>query len=218
MSERLLIAVCGYAGDADRVKSFMPLYRHHQCPVLVLSPEDSPITSEMIGGFGNVICRSEGKRAYIGDLSGERQAKHLRMMLDGGYSHVLANDSDSFCLAPELPRYLFEEPDVVWSNEVSDEMHIRPEYVLPRIAMQPPYFFSRQALERLVAATATVKMNQQTPYIDHYMLQLTHAAGLRHKAFPESGLPSRIFLHPVKTLFQAMVLKANYANYLATNL
>ena len=45
MNDNTLVAVSAYAGDLNQVQNNMPLYRHHQCPVVILSPSDAPITA-----------------------------------------------------------------------------------------------------------------------------------------------------------------------------
>jgi hypothetical protein len=111
----------------------------------------------------------------------------MKMMLDYPHQFFLANDSDSICLSPEIPPYLYKEPDVLWSNEVSDMMHDRsdqPGYPWPRIACQPPYFFSRSVLEKLIRAGEKIKADPKTPFIDWCMMAWAVEAGVPHKSFP----------------------------------
>ena len=129
----------------------------------------------------------------------------------------LANDSDSFCLSPKLPDYLYQE-DVLWSNEVSDMMHARPaSYPWPRLAFQPPYFFSRNILKQLLDAAPTVACEPQTPFIDWCMMAWSIAGKVPHKNFRDGiSCPStdghslsvmrdhvraqgKIFIHSVKS-------------------
>jgi len=37
------------------------------------------------------------------------------------WNWVLLNDADSFCLSPELPEYLYREPDTFWCNVLCHE-------------------------------------------------------------------------------------------------
>jgi hypothetical protein len=95
-------------------------------------------------------------------------------------------------LDPKIPDYLYAEPGVVWSNQVDDGI---PEHqaVFPpgwdHIALQPPYFLSREVLEKMVAAGETggdaVKASAVMPFIDYYMVQLTYVAGLPYKRFAD---------------------------------
>jgi hypothetical protein len=181
MNERTLVAVHGYSGDATQIRWFLPLYEHHKCSVVILSPDNARI-SEM----GPHICRFGGVRAYIGPESLERQQIHLKMLLEySDFQYFLANDADSFCLSPEIPKYLYGE-DVLWSNEVSDMMHHRPDnYTWPRLAFQPPYFFSRNILQQLVDIAPTVACDPQTPFIDWCMMAWSIAGKIPHKNFTD---------------------------------
>lgn len=178
------MTVHGYAGDQDRVQGFMPWFQHHGYPVCLFAPVDSPFT------FAPTVLL--GKRAYIGQDSLDRQKLCLEFLAALPYDYFLLNDSDSVCLSPEIPKFVFEQ-DVFWSNEVVDpRTHPTP---LPRLAFQPPYFMSKGVLLKLVEAAKTVKMHPITQYLDHYMMQLCYAAGVAHKPFNDSN-----FAHPVKTV------------------
>jgi hypothetical protein len=134
--------------------------------------------------MGPHICRTAGQRAYIGQLSLDRQVAQLRAMLDYPFDFFLANDSDSLCISPKIPEYLYEE-DVLWSNEVSDMMHHRqPGYRWPRLAFQPPYFFSRAILEKMVITAGKFGTDPQTPFIDWWMMAVAVAGNIPHKNFP----------------------------------
>ena len=193
MNENTLVSVHGYAGDAAQVKLLMPYFKHHSCPVLVLSPDDAPITPEMVGGdLSGVEFQYGGKRAYIHQLSLDRQLIHLKMMLahPSKAEWFLANDSDSVVLISELPKYLYSEKDTVWSNRLCDRIPNRvrePGYVWPELAFQPPYFFSRYALEKIIEAGEVVKADPVTPFIDWCMAAWTIRAGLNHRGFPEGA-------------------------------
>jgi len=134
--------------------------------------------------MGPHICRLAGKRQYVGQLSLDRQFAQMRMMLDYPSQYFLANDSDSVCVSPKIPEYLYQEPDALWSNEVSDLMHQRKsDYKWPRQAFQPPYFFSRDILEKLVATEGTFQTDMQTPFIDWVMMAICHAGKIPHRNF-----------------------------------
>lgn len=187
MNENTLVVVCGYAGDSHQIRNALPYYMHHGRMVLILSPDDAPVTHEMIGYRpGYLEYKAIGKRAYIGQTSLDRQLLHLKTMLEFPYSFYLMNDSDSVVLNSKLPDYLYAEPGVLWSNEVSDEMHIRSaDYKFPRLAFQPPYFMSRAVLEKIIAVAPSVPTDPQTPFIDWCMMAWSVSAGIPHKNFVE---------------------------------
>lgn len=178
------IAICCYAGDAHQM--FLPLYTHHECPVTILSPDDSRAVIEEPG----VECRFGGKRAYIGQDSLDRQVEHLKILLGYPENHFMIHDSDSVCLDPKLPDYLYAEPDIVWSNQVFDNIpehqgHFPSDW--PHVAFQPPYFLSRKTIEAMLAVKdhPFCKASPCMPFIDFFMVQLAMVAGLPWRRFPE---------------------------------
>jgi hypothetical protein len=213
MNENTLVSVHGYAGDAHQIRAFMPAHEAHGCPIVIVSPDDSRIDN-----LSPHLCRFAGKREYIGVESLKRQVAHMKVLLEYPFEYFLANDADSFVVTPVIPRYVYQE-DVLWSNEVSDMCHKRPDsYKLPRLACQPPYFFSRRILERMVAAAETFNFEgHQTPFIDWLMMALPESAGIPHKGFRDGvSCPStdahsrnvmlnavlregRVFVHSVKS-------------------
>ena len=186
----VLIAVHAYAGDKKQVEELMPVYEHHRKPIVIVTPDDSPITK-----MGPHICITAGKRAYIGQLSWDRQHLQLKKLLQYNHEWFLLHDSDSFIMDPELPDYLFEDKDVVWSNEVDDfrkpgeswdglppcPKDYHEGYDL--IAMQPPYFLHRSALERIVKASEGMIACPICPFIDWWWVPACKKAGLTHKRF-----------------------------------
>lgn len=184
MNEDTRVVVCCYAGDQHQVIGSLGAYLHHQCPVTILSPEDSPAGIVYPG----VDCKFAGRRAYIGQESLDRQLEHLKLMLTYPEKYFLVHDSDSFLLDPKIPAYLYAEPDVVWSNQVDDAI---PEHQdtfpegWPHVAFQPPYFLSRATIEKMVAVgdDERVKATHMMPFIDYYMMALTTVAGLPWKRF-----------------------------------
>lgn len=183
MNENTLVAVCGYEGDAHQIRHNMPYYWHHKCPVLVLSPDDSKIEARS----PQIWTRSAGKRAYIGQESLDRQAKHLQILLEYPFKHYLVNDSDSVVLSAEIPSYVYKK-DVLWSNVVSDSFHDRsndPGYKYPRLAFQPPYFMSRKVIQALLSVASQVKANPTTPFIDWCMMAWAIEAGVPYETFPD---------------------------------
>lgn len=207
-NERTIVSVHGYAGDADQVRLIMPYYRHHQCPVYIVSPVDFPLDLRKVPGMGLKYIYA-GKRAYTGQLSLDRQKLQMQELLKlKGYDYFLMNDSDSVCLSPELPRYLYDE-DVLWSNVVSDEMHIRtdPKYPWPRLAFQPPYFCSRKILEGLVEVADSIPADPQTPFIDWCMMAWAVGGKVPWKNFPTTqgvSCPTRNY-EPGKKLMGDMI-------------
>jgi hypothetical protein len=222
MNNNTMVVVCGYAGDAHQIRNLMPYYLHHRCPVLILSPSDSPITPQQLPIRRELGFLTGGKRAYTGQESLDRQIEHMRLMLrcPAEYKFFLAHDSDSVVLSQELPSYIYNEPDVLWSNEVSDAMHDphRPaDYSYPHLAFQPPYFMSRGVIERLLSVAPAVKADPHTPFIDWAMMAWAVKAGIPHKNFiegascpttPGYGIDTmkelverhgRYFVHSVKT-------------------
>jgi hypothetical protein len=190
-----LVAVSAYAGDVKQVLTNMPFYRHHQCPVLILSPTDAPITLGTL--FDGVTCQSAGKKGWIGQHTLERHRLFLEILSHQPYNFFLFNDSDSLCLSEQIPHYLYENPMHVWSNEVTDT-NPSPS-LLPKIAMQPPYFLSRTVVESLLAHYRNLATSYTAPSpegwpmpiptdcIDHYMLQLTYGAHLSHQNFRDGA-------------------------------
>lgn len=183
MNPRTLVSVHGYAGDQDQIENLMPFLLHHECPVIVLSPVDSPITK--VEAAPSVICRQAGKRAYIGPDSLVRQLEQMKLLLEfKEFDYFLMNDSDSVCLSPKIPDYIYREPDFLWSNEVSDTMHTRLlSYRLPRLAFQPPYFISRGNIEKILKYEKRVVADKTTPFIDWVMMAWAMASGVPHRNF-----------------------------------
>ena len=79
LNKDTLTVVCGYSGDAHQIKAFLPYYLHHNTPVLVLSPVDAPITPQQVATH-RVLFATGGKKAYVGQLSLDRQLEHLKIL------------------------------------------------------------------------------------------------------------------------------------------
>src|SRR6185295_10153751 len=143
---RTLIVIHCWQGDQELVENALTVHLRHMRPVLVLSPEDSPVEIN----DPHVTNHSIGKRAYFGQDSLDRQKLHLEYLLTLDYEYFLLNDADSMCLAPNIPSYLYlpENRGVLWSNEVRDWRNHPTPY--PRIACQPPYFMHRSVIEKLL--------------------------------------------------------------------
>ena len=239
MNENTLIVVCCYAGDRHQVKNFMPLYLHHECPVLILSPEDAPVTAENLVAHPQVSYRSAGRRDYNTPLALARMKLHLQILLEQPQEFFLIEDSDCVCLSPKLPRYPYWTRDQIWSSIISDSMHKRPEsYKLPRIAFHPPLFLSRALVAKLVEVWDSCPPDPQTPFIDHHIMQLAVKHDIPYATFenadslPAWGLDGhytnemskavrkggRIFVHSVKEPEVMLRLMSDYQYYRRTNI
>lgn len=224
LNPNTLIAVSAYDGDRHQVETNLPCYYHHECPVIVLSPRDGAITDL---GDKRIKCITAGEKGWIGPHTLLRQREFLRILSGQSADFFLFNDADSVCMSEKIPEYLYSSPDVFWSNEVLDTNPAASR--LPKIAMQPPYFFSRDTLRKLIrsAATPALSFTQPSPEgwpmptptdcIDHWMLQIVYAAGVFHKSFPDGasfettsehglktmryhvGNQGKIFIHQIKT-------------------
>jgi len=218
---KTLVAISGYSGDQHQIENNWGVYAHHGHPILILSPEDAPIPK--INTSQNI---SAGEKGWIGPQTLVRQQLFLRELLNQNFDYYLFHDADSVCLEPNIPKYLYDSPHVFWSNEVPD-LNPSPSR-LPKIALQPPYFFSLSVLRALFRHSVTPAMSFYRPVkqkamplptecIDHWMLQIVYSAGIPHVTFPdgasfettsEHGLNTmsehvrahgKVFIHQVKT-------------------
>lgn len=206
-----LVAISAYAGDLNQVQANMPFYTHHGCPVVILSPTDAPISWLP---NRSVECRQAGLKGWIGQHTLERQRRFLEILLEYPKNFYLLNDADSLCLTPDLPRYLYEHGDVIWSNEVPDT-NTGPS-LLPKIALQPPYFFTRKCIEGMLRAAKNPPVSYTCPgpttspegtvmpiptdCIDHYMLQLACGSGLPHRNFFDGASFETASKHGLETM------------------
>jgi hypothetical protein len=174
------VAVCCYSGDGHQVVEALEFYLHHECPLTVLSPADSKVDVNY-PGVTNVFA---GKAAYIGPDSFDREMLHLAALLQYPENHFLIHDADSIMLDPKIPDYLYAEPDMVWSNQVTDAIPEHQSFFpegWPHVAFQPPYFLSRRTIEAMLAVKddpRVIRDHPCMPFIDFYMVQLTIVAGL----------------------------------------
>lgn len=189
MNPDTLVAVSAYAGDKHQVEHNLPVYLHHECPVVIFSPEDAPITD-----IPHVSHRHAGLKGWIGPQTLERQRKFLEGLLEFQFGHFLFNDADSMCLSPEIPKYLYDDPDCVWANVVQDT-NPAPSF-LPKVALQPPYFFSRKVVQGLLSVTQLPTSYYGEPQspdgwplpfptecIDHWMLQVAVGSKFPYRNF-----------------------------------
>lgn len=220
-----------YQGDRDQVVNALPQYVHHGTPVTILSPEDSPVEIQ------GVESRSGGLRGYTGQVTLDRQKIHLEMLLGYPENWFLLHDSDSVCLEPVLPDYLYE-PDTVFYNASPTHRFTfaQGEPYLSEVvpwAFQPPLFFSRTALERMLAVSdlAMETLPSWARLIDWYFAVMAGQARLQSKPFPDgisrpiwapyeiarvyASVRTRgiIFLHSVKTPEALAVMVAGRAEF-----
>ena len=181
MNEDTLVAICCYSGDQARVETALDLYLHHDCPVLTLSPADAPANIL----HPRVTNRSAGRNCYDGQACLDRYDAYLRIMLSFPQKYFLFNDSDSFCLTPELPRRFYDEPDVFWSFIHPEcRPHTSP---YPKVAFQPPIFLSRTSIEKLLSVDrAGVPCHPITPYPDWFWVALSCECGLGYRHNPDA--------------------------------
>lgn len=189
MNPDTAVAVFGYSGDAHQILTLLPYYMHHRCPVVIFSPDDSPIRRR---DTDNLFFRFGGKRAYVGQDSLDRQVIQMKKLLaEFPQKWFLFNDSDSVCLSPRLPGWLYT--DKVWSNEVSDAMHDHKraaDYPWPHLAFQPPYFLSRDNVQKWIDAAEEIKADPNTPFLDWAFMAWTVHSKLPHSTFiDQDGQP-----------------------------
>lgn len=224
LNPNTLVSIHGYAGDRKQIDILMDLYTHHECPIVIMSPSDSPIKS-----VGPHICwHGKGLRAYTGQLSWDRQWEQMKQLLTYPFDWFFCNDSDSCSLEAKFPEYLYEDENTVYSNEVEDfrkpgeswqglppwplDYHAPP---FELIAMQPPYFMHRKAMQKLVDVGPGIAC-PITPFIDWQLPYLCTLGGVNHKPFRNCAscetetpngiavmsqcvLRGSIFVHAIKT-------------------
>ena len=189
-----LIVVQGYSGDQARIEHFLPQWTHHELPVLLLSPIDAPVHI----AHPQVTCRTAGPNDYNGELSVERYKQQIAAIADYEADWYMLNESDSFCLTPSVPEYLYGDPEVVRANYANPWdwilMHDDPEPMRTLMthdtAMQAPWWFSRQALLRMieVADAAWDGCPPYAKFIDWWFHHAPHLAGLRHESYGFGGV------------------------------
>ncbi len=194
MNPNTLVAVSAYSGDLPQVSALAPCYLHHEAPVIVMSPADAPIRHEQVPWAQSVF--HAGKKEWPGPDSLIRHGLFLKELLRQPYQFYLLNDSDSVCLSPKIPDYVYANCQTHWSCEVRDT---NPGFShLPKIASQPPYHFSRGVLEKMVSVLETPAPSYTSPgthegmpipsnCIDHYIVQLVYAAKLSHHTFRDGA-------------------------------
>lgn len=192
LNPNTLVSVHCYQGDADQVRMLLPWFEHHQAPLVICSPVDSPVTN-----IGHHLCLHDGRAGHVGAHTWERQRLQMERLLTLGNEcrWFLLNDADSICLTPKLPAYLFDEEDVVWGNVVDDfrkpgqVWDDLPPWPLdyhagyPGVASQPPYVMSRYAMEKMCKALVGIEVCPITPFLDWAFVKAPLDAGLKIKPF-----------------------------------
>lgn len=187
MNEDTRIAVSCYAGDQQQVEQALSLYLHHECPITILSPLDAPAHIEYLDRVDN---QHAGKRGQLGPDAWDRHLSFLKILLTYPENHFLIHESDSVCLDPKIPDYLYAQPDIVWSNNGKSTEDHWPGFP-PGSAMmsfQPPWFLSRRTIERMVAAAPRVPYHPNLEWVDLYIMRLTEEAGLLWRGFEKCYL------------------------------
>jgi hypothetical protein len=203
MNPNTRISVHCYAGDGRQVHEMLAHHLSHECPITILSPDDSRVEITQHG----VDSRFGGLQQSLGELSIQRQREHMKILLTYPENFFLMHDADSICLSPKLPAYLYEEPDTLWSNVVwnenQSERDASDREKLPHLAFQPPYFASRRTLEALLA-TSFPYHDQFDGFIDHFMMYAAVEAGIMWKGFP-GGVSAAISVNNTNELQRAHV-------------
>lgn len=164
MNEDTRIAISCFAGDQRQIDQSFDLYLHHGCPITVLSPTDGPVEIAHDG----VDNRHAGMRGRSGPLAQARQIEYYKTLLSYPEKWFLIHDSDSLCIDPQIPAYLYEDPNVFWCNN-----------------HEAPCFLSRDAMARMVAVGP---IPSAVEWVDRYQIELAFAAGLTVNFFKHGVL------------------------------
>lgn len=172
MNSETRVVISCYSGDKEQVEQSLDLYLHHGCPVTFLSPEDAPVTIT----HPMVTNHSAGKRARSGPEARSRHLEYFKIMLTYPEKFFLMHESDSVCLDPKIPDYLYAEPDVLWANSggLGEDEAIGFTPGCPHETFQAPWFLSRKTMEQFLAVAPAI--NTEVKWVDHYLVELAHAA------------------------------------------
>ncbi len=149
MEDTLVVLHC-YAGDADQVRSMLSIWTHHHLPVLVLSPSNAPVTID----HPLVSNAHAGEAGWKGPHTIRRQIEHWKIAADTGHKWFFLHDSDSCCLSPDIPSYLYADSAIFWSNVLCHEYEHQDS---DQPNFNPPYFLSRDLLLRLIEAADAIE-------------------------------------------------------------
>jgi hypothetical protein len=144
VSKDTLVVLHCYAGDEAQVRSMLNIWTHHDLPLLVLSPENAPVTID----HPLVMNATAGEAGWKGPHTIKRQIAHWKLAAETGRSWYLLHDSDSVCLSTDIPEYLYSDPNIFWSNVLCHEDQHQDS---DQPNFNPPYFLSRDLLLRLIA-------------------------------------------------------------------
>lgn len=167
-----LVVVQAFGPYTDMVRMNLPSWNQHGLPVVITSLGDSPVQVEGIG------CYTHGRNGYVGPVSLDRWRILLRWLLEQPFEFFMMHESDSICLSPSIPRYCYENPDVLWSNEM-------PENGTPptqQFYCVAPWFMSRRTITRLLETSA--RSPDRPPYHgDRWVGQMAEVGGIPHSPF-----------------------------------
>lgn len=244
LNPKTLVSVHCYQGDRAQVDLLISFYEHHRCPVVIVSPDNSPVI-----GIGGHWCITAGEVGYTGMHTIRRQALQLEALLNlpGNFEWFCCHDSDSICLSPKFPDYLYADRESIYSNVVKDfrvpgtfshGVHWPLDYhaaFAHKVASQPPYWAHRRVMEKVAAQLHNVQDDPITPFIDWGMAAAPQLAGVPMKRFHacvsiNTKTPEEIsamafavqhrgatFLHAVKTPQAVRAIRAAYAARLSTH-
>jgi hypothetical protein len=204
MPGHTLVSVHCYAGDKNQVLDQLPYHRRLGHNIVIMSPEDAPVN--IVG----MDCRTGGLAEWCGWKSLERQFNHMRQLLDEPYSWYLMNDSDSLCIQSDIPEYLYEDDNVLWSNVeynlTTDHGDLHRQYGTPRgygsfphVGFTPPFFMGKSVLRRLLAMESEFPKDgdQILPCIAWQMMVLAVMANVEYRTFPTApGFRSSFAAYP----------------------
>jgi hypothetical protein len=164
MNENTRIAISCFTGDQRQIDQSFDLYSHHGCPITVLSPVDGPVELS----HALVDNRHAGMRGRSGPVAQARQIEYYKALLSYPEQWFLIHDSDSLCIDPQIPLYLYEDRNVFWCNN-----------------HEAPCFMSRHAMEKMVAVGP---IPSAVEWVDRYQIELAFAADVTVKLFKHSVL------------------------------
>jgi hypothetical protein len=139
VKDSTLIAVLCYDGDADQVEHQLPSYTHHGSRVLLLSPQDAPVSLP----HPQVTCISAGLSGWKGKHVAYKLMDHWEIMLERAEDWFLVHEPDSVCLSPELPEEIYERDDLLWSMALGEPNQ-------PGVNYNAPWFGHRKVFERML--------------------------------------------------------------------
>jgi hypothetical protein len=177
--------VLAYQGDAKQVVEMLPLWEHHGNPVTILSPADSAVNIPW------VECRNVGEVAHFGPKAQQRHLAQMKLLIDEyPDEYFFINESDSFCVSPRLPDYLYSKPSTFWTNGGRDESTLDGRLeARPRerwFSFQGPWWMPRTIIERMVAAAPLLTYDGRLKWVDLYLSELAFAANVPFRIMPQA--------------------------------